>query len=424
MKMLWRWMKAVLLLPFNVLVVIPALVLYGTDYHWQGYSMYGLIFGIILFVAGLFLALWTMGLFAKIGQGTAAPWDPPQKLVVAGPYRHVRNPMISSVLMILLAESLWLQSGYILLLFLLFGIGNMIYFPFFEERDLERRFGEDYRCYKRNVPRWIPRLKAWHSDEKKIDFVCHKMPKNGTYCFESPLEEGKIVCRPNRFIMQVEKDGSVFICHCPSTGKIGNITLEGLPCLLSPSVDTTRKTTHTVEAISLDHAKSWMGINQNAANRYVEHFFRSGLLNHIAANGHKILREQKIGHSKLDFKIEDTYVEVKTPLMYMPWLPEATPLQERAASYFERFMRHLTDLSDAMKSHENAAMLTCFIYDAPIFQIPKPTEKNKIIRDAVRHAIASGVKMWQLNMSIDPRGVNLIKYFDITYLFTSSMSSW
>jgi sugar fermentation stimulation protein A len=244
------------------------------------------------------------------------------------------------------------------------------------------------------------------------------------YRFEAPLEKGKIICRPNRFIMQVEKEDEVFTCHCPSTGKIGNITLEGLPCLLSPSTDTTRKTAYTVEAISLDSAKSWMGINQNAANRYVEHFFRNGLLEDIAAHGHKILREQKVGHSKLDFKIEDTYVEVKTPLMYMPWLLDGVPLQERAASYFERFTRHVTDLSDALKSHENAVMLTCFIYDAPVFQIPKPTEKNKVIRDAVRHAVASGVKMWQLNMSIDPLGVNLLKYFDITYLFTNTMSSW
>jgi protein-S-isoprenylcysteine O-methyltransferase Ste14 len=166
-KMLWRWMKAVILLPFNVLLIIPALVLYGTDYRWQGYNIYGLIFGLILFVTGLGLAFWPMWLFAKKGEGTAAPWDPPQKLVVAGPYRHVRNPMITSVLMMLIAESLWLQSGTIFLLFLLFWAGNMIYFPFFEEKDLEKRFGEDYRRYRRHVPRWIPRWSAWNSETKE-----------------------------------------------------------------------------------------------------------------------------------------------------------------------------------------------------------------------------------------------------------------
>jgi len=237
------------------------------------------------------------------------------------------------------------------------------------------------------------------------------------YRFEPPLEKGRILCRPNRFLMQVEKDGEALRCHCPSTSRIGNIVLDGLPCLLSTSSDEKRKTAHTVEAISLDGARSWIGINQNAANRYIEHFFRAGALEGIAANGHQLLREQKLGRSKLDFRVENTYVEVKTPLMYMPWVLDGTPVQERDASYFERFIRHVTDLSDALQGPESAALLCCFIYDAPLFQIPKPSGKNRVIRDAVRHAVRAGVKMWQVNLGLDPRGVRLLRYFDITYLF-------
>jgi protein-S-isoprenylcysteine O-methyltransferase Ste14 len=161
-RIFWRWVRAIVLLPFNVLVVLPAIVLYGTDYHWQSCGIYKSLMGTILLVTGVFLAVWTMWLFAGKGEGTAAPWDPPQKLVIAGPYGHVRNPMITSVLMLLIAESLLLNSGYIFILFVLFLTGNMIYFPFFEERDLEKRFGEDYWEYKRHVPRWIPRWNAWH----------------------------------------------------------------------------------------------------------------------------------------------------------------------------------------------------------------------------------------------------------------------
>jgi protein-S-isoprenylcysteine O-methyltransferase Ste14 len=164
-KILWRWVKAVVLLPLNVLIFIPALVLYGTNYHWKGLPSYGFwVVGVLLFLAGLFLAIWTMCLFAKMGQGTAAPWDPPQKLVVAGPYCHVRNPMLTSVLMMLMAESLLLSSENIFLLFILFLAGNVIYFPFFEERTLEKRFGKDYLRYKQNVPRWIPRWSAWKTE--------------------------------------------------------------------------------------------------------------------------------------------------------------------------------------------------------------------------------------------------------------------
>jgi sugar fermentation stimulation protein A len=100
--------------------------------------------------------------------------------------------------------------------------------------------------------------------------------------------------------MYVEKDGNIFVCHCPSTGKIGNVIFDKVPCLLS--------TPYTWEAISIDGAETWIGINQNAVNRYMEYFFRIGLLNKIARNGHTIFREQKVGNSKLDFKIENTYV--------------------------------------------------------------------------------------------------------------------
>ncbi|MDR0647703.1 MAG: isoprenylcysteine carboxylmethyltransferase family protein [Puniceicoccales bacterium] len=159
--MLWRWIKTVILLPFNVLVIIPAIVLYCSDYSWEMQNMLGMMLGILLLIVGFCLAGWTMRLFVKIGKGTAAPWDPPQKLVVAGPYCYVRNPMITSVLIMLIAESLLLGSGYIFGWFIAFLLGNIIYFPCFEEKDLEKRFGEDYLQYKHNVPRWIPRLTAW-----------------------------------------------------------------------------------------------------------------------------------------------------------------------------------------------------------------------------------------------------------------------
>jgi protein-S-isoprenylcysteine O-methyltransferase Ste14 len=160
-KMLWRWIRTVILLPFNVLVIVPAIVLYFADYHFKTNDVHLLVMGAILLISGLFLAGWTMRLFAIKGKGTAAPWDPPQKLVVVGPYCHVRNPMITSVLIMQMAEALLLNSPHILVLVALFWIGNTIYFPLFEEKDLERRFGRDYLIYKKNVPRWIPRLTPW-----------------------------------------------------------------------------------------------------------------------------------------------------------------------------------------------------------------------------------------------------------------------
>ncbi|MDR1401609.1 MAG: isoprenylcysteine carboxylmethyltransferase family protein [Puniceicoccales bacterium] len=161
MNMIFEWLRTVLVLPFSVLVIIPSITLYFTGYQWRPNAPILAAAGWISLGAGLFLAAWTMRLFDREGEGTAAPWAPPRKLVTAGPYGHVRNPMISSVLLMLIGEALLLNANVIFLLFFLFFGGNMIYFPFFEEKDLEKRFGQEYLEYKRNVPRWIPRLTPW-----------------------------------------------------------------------------------------------------------------------------------------------------------------------------------------------------------------------------------------------------------------------
>ena len=116
--------------------------------------------------------------------------------------------------------------------------------------------------------------------------------------FAEPLAMGIVVRRPNRFIIDVEVDGAVMGCHSPTTGRIGNLVLDGLPCLLSRSHSATRKTPYTVEAISVDLPGSaeiaWIGINQNAANRYVEHALRHRLLPGIVTT-ETLLRERCSG---------------------------------------------------------------------------------------------------------------------------------
>lgn len=87
--------------------------------------------------------------------------EPTQKLVVRGVYQHVRNPMITGVCCILLGEAIFFGSLWLLGWFGIVVAVNMIYIPLAEERGLAKRFGDDYLLYKRNVPRWIPRLTPW-----------------------------------------------------------------------------------------------------------------------------------------------------------------------------------------------------------------------------------------------------------------------
>ena len=99
-----------------------------------------------------------LGARADLSTGS---WAPPSKLVVLGPYRYVRNPMIRGVIRMVAAEALllgsWPIAGWMLVFFLL----NTIYLIRVEEPALEQRFGEDYRLYKSNVRRWIPRVTPW-----------------------------------------------------------------------------------------------------------------------------------------------------------------------------------------------------------------------------------------------------------------------
>jgi protein-S-isoprenylcysteine O-methyltransferase Ste14 len=164
-----RLLKPILILPGTVLVFVPAVILISTYKRFppELIGLDRLLFWPSLVAAGIGLAMafWTVSLLTKFGEGTPAPWDPPQKLVVRGPYRYVRNPMITSVLFMLLAETLLLQSWPIFCWMVFFYLANAFYFPLLEERSLEKRFGKDYLEYKKHVPRWIPRLTPWSPPE-------------------------------------------------------------------------------------------------------------------------------------------------------------------------------------------------------------------------------------------------------------------
>ena len=161
-----RQVRAIALLPGVVMVLVPLLVLtsIGSDIGWGlsgGVAVLPVLLGLILIVAGFALWLWTVRLFARVGEGTLAPWDPTRHLVVEGPYRHTRNPMITAVLAVLAGEAALFGSPALLIWLLLFFVINYAGFRLYEEPGLKRRFGEEYRAYKHNVPRWLPRRTPW-----------------------------------------------------------------------------------------------------------------------------------------------------------------------------------------------------------------------------------------------------------------------
>jgi protein-S-isoprenylcysteine O-methyltransferase Ste14 len=118
-------------------------------------------------VLGFSVALRCVWDFGWTGRGTPAPFAPPQRLVVVGLYRHVRNPMY-----------LGFAVGWIGL-WVIFGHANLaaiagvaavalaihLFVLFYEERTLRSKFGPDYEQYCRNVDRWWPRARGWYKPQ-------------------------------------------------------------------------------------------------------------------------------------------------------------------------------------------------------------------------------------------------------------------
>jgi protein-S-isoprenylcysteine O-methyltransferase Ste14 len=101
--------------------------------------------------------------FAWQGLGTPAPFDPPRRLVVSGPYRFVRNPMYLGMGIAMLGEALVFPRATHIVLLELAAVALLasIFIALYEEPALRQMFGADYEAYCRNVRRWIPRLTPW-----------------------------------------------------------------------------------------------------------------------------------------------------------------------------------------------------------------------------------------------------------------------
>ena len=164
--MILRQLLSIAILPVTVTVGIPIWLARRHGIRFAigtaAPEMLLQLIGAASLAAGLLLFASSLRQFAARGKGTLAPWDPPKHLVVEGPYRYVRNPMISGVLCELIGEASLLQSwphGQWALLFLVI---NLVYIPLSEEPQLEARLGASYAEYRRHVRRLLPRLRPWN----------------------------------------------------------------------------------------------------------------------------------------------------------------------------------------------------------------------------------------------------------------------
>ena len=167
----WRHLMSFLVAPVTMTVVIPWSIASSTGVRAPDLispARIGLaVIGGLLIGVGLGAFLWANTLFDRIGKGTLGVGKllgEPVHLVVRGPYRHVRNPMITGVVCILLGEAAVAASIALLMWAVSFFAILAVIIHWWEEPHLTARYGAPYVEYRHNVPPWIPRLSAWHPD--------------------------------------------------------------------------------------------------------------------------------------------------------------------------------------------------------------------------------------------------------------------
>jgi protein-S-isoprenylcysteine O-methyltransferase Ste14 len=120
--------------------------------------------GLVLALGGLAILIDSFARFVIDGIGTPAPIAPPRHLVVSGLYAHVRNPMYVGVLATILGQALLFAHIGLVIYGTIVWAGFHAFVTLYEEPTLRHMFGPAYDAFRAHVPRWIPRLTAWHPD--------------------------------------------------------------------------------------------------------------------------------------------------------------------------------------------------------------------------------------------------------------------
>lgn len=216
--------------------------------------------------------------------------------------------------------------------------------------------------------------------------------------FDPPLIPGRLVRRYKRFLVDVDlDDGRRITAHCPNTGAMRGIQPAGGRVWLQPADRPGRKLPWTWKLVRVGHA--WVHVDAVQGARLAAEAIEAGLIPQLSG---PITTEVPLGGSRIDLRVGETYVEVKS----------TTLAADRTARFpdavTERGRRHVEALADAVRAGASAAIV--FGIQRPDVDGFSPADAiDPALGEALRRAAEAGVALFALAARVSPRQVALVR---------------
>ncbi len=221
--------------------------------------------------------------------------------------------------------------------------------------------------------------------------------------FDPPLLRGKLLRRYKRFFADVELDsGELVTAHCPNSGSMRGVAIEGQPIAISRSDNPKRKLKFSWELIQLDGA--WVGVHTGRTNSFAEEAIAADQIPELLGYS-RIRREVKYGEerSRIDLLLEaddrpDCYVEVKNVTL------AEGPHALFPDSVTTRGQKHLRELM-AMVAAGHRAVLLFWVNRADCVDVSPADAIDPEYGRLLRESLAAGVEILPYASSVSPEGV-------------------
>jgi len=223
--------------------------------------------------------------------------------------------------------------------------------------------------------------------------------------FPTPLLEGRLLRRYQRFLADVDTAAGILTAHCPNTGSMQGCAEPGMRVWLSPATNPARKLAWTWELVEALPGVV-VGMHTGRSNALVREAIEAGRVPELA--GYPTIRpEVKYGEgSRIDLLLTapgrpDCYVEVKNVTAAVAgrigYFPDAVTT---------RGARHLREMSAMVAAGHRAVLVFC-VQRGDVDCVRPADHIDPVYGRTLREALAAGVEVIALGATVWPAGIEL-----------------